>query len=313
MIKDPYSKLLASGLSFMFALQIFVIVGGVTRLIPLTGITTPFLSQGGSSLVASWILVGVLARLSDTARRPPPRPIQEEGTDSGGVAEVNRALKRISIAILAMFLLLLVNVNYLQGFETSSLAARPFNVRAVSADNQYQRGNIETADGVTDREHDAVERHLQVPAHLRQRPGLRADHRLRLDLQLDRRRARGGRAAVRHRVAAGVPQLHRHDHEQAAEGRHGPGHDQLQGAAGRLSGPAKRPAEHTAAVGGVVALNPSTGAILAMASFPSYDPSKLATHNGTALNKYDEQLLRQKPEPAAEQRHPDHPAARLDL
>jgi cell division protein FtsW (lipid II flippase) len=40
---------------------------------------TPFLSQGGSSLVASWILVGVLARLSDTARRPPPRPIQEEG------------------------------------------------------------------------------------------------------------------------------------------------------------------------------------------------------------------------------------------
>jgi cell division protein FtsW (lipid II flippase) len=77
--KDEYSKLLASGLAFMFALQVFVIVGGVTRVIPLTGITTPFLSQGGSSLVASWLLVAVIARMSDTARRPAPRPIQDEG------------------------------------------------------------------------------------------------------------------------------------------------------------------------------------------------------------------------------------------
>jgi cell division protein FtsW (lipid II flippase) len=78
-VSDPFSKLLVGGLSFVLALQIFIIVGGVSGLIPLTGITTPFLSQGGSSLVASWILVALLVRVSDAARGPAPQPIQDEG------------------------------------------------------------------------------------------------------------------------------------------------------------------------------------------------------------------------------------------
>ena len=202
---------------------------------------------------------------------------------------MNRALRRTSIAVLVMFLLLLINVNYLQGFDTASLAGEPGNSRALySSANQYQRGSIVTSDGVTiaasklSTGNDSFKYQRYYPLGPEYAPvtgydtlygstGIEAAQNSLLsgsDSALDVRKIIDlitGKTTEGARVEVTI-------------------NSKVQNAAYSALVAGGKP-------GAVVAIDPQTGAILAMASYPSYDPNALATHDGVQLNKVDNELI----------------------
>ena len=209
---------------------------------------------------------------------------------------MNRALRRISIAVLVMFLLLLINVNYLQGFEPASLANEPGNSRAFYAEqNQYERGSIVTIDGVTiaaskpsANPNDSIKYQRYYPDGsvyapvtgydtLYSQSGIEAEENSLLS---------GSDSALTVRnfidLLTGKPRKGATVEVTINSKAQVAAYDAL----AALGKP-----------GGVVAIDPQTGAILAMASYPSYDPDVLATHNGNQLNAADQALLKDPGQP----------------
>jgi peptidoglycan glycosyltransferase len=199
---------------------------------------------------------------------------------------MNRALLRLSIACLVMFALLLINVNFVQAFESSSLATKPGNIRVFNQQFQYQRGSIlATGDGgaTTIAESRLTKGHAGIYQRFYPNGPLYAPVTGYDSIY----GATGIEAAENNDLSGTAPSLEVHNLISLITGK-----PKLGATVETTISPAAQEAAYQGLQqighsGAVVAIDPQTGAILAMASFPTYNPNGYATLSGTKLNQID--------------------------
>ncbi len=271
--KSDVSSFTAVGVTSIVILQAFIIVGGVTRLIPLTGITLPFISQGGSSLLAGFIIVALLLRVGDEATGIG----KEMSAATQTSLHANSVLGRVSLGkrltgsmvmFSVLFALLVANLTYIMVINADAYQNMPGNGHTIAKEARSERGTISTYDGVVlaesvkDENGDFVR---QYPA------GNLAAHVV--GYYSARFGTSGIEASMNDTLKGSENFASWSDVIDSLAGVSTPGNDVTLTINSKIQEAAQKALEGYA--GACVAIDPKTGAVLAMASSPTYDAADI--------------------------------------